>query len=110
MKKSILALSAMAALFLSGCCMTGFPTGGSVIGGGIISDHSGPGAFDIDNSVKPLKCGQATSKGIILFTTGDSSIKAAMDNGNIKKIHHVDFKTTNIFNIYTTVTTIVWGE
>ena len=49
-------------------------------------------------------------RGIILYTSGDNSIKAAMENGGIKKIHHVDFDVTNVFNLYSKVTTIVYGE
>ena len=33
-----------------------------------------------------------------------------MENGGIKKVHHVDVEMFNIFNIYSTATTIVWGE
>lgn len=106
MKKVLVSLSAVALLFLSGCCI---PRSG-VMFSSISNDQGSPGHYQIDNSVKPLKCGKATVKGIIFISSGNASIKAAMDNGGIKKIHHVDFETTNIFNIYTTVTTIVWGE
>ena len=64
----------------------------------------------VDNTVKAAKCGEARSKSIVLYTTGDSSIKAAMDAGGITKIHHIDYKVFNIFNLYSTATTIVWGE
>ena len=56
------------------------------------------------------KCGKATCKGIVFFSTGDNSIQAAMNNGGIKKIHHVDVDVFNILNLYSTATTIVWGE
>lgn len=73
-------------------------------------DVTSPDTSFIDNSVKPVKCGKATASGIICFTEGDASIKAAMDNGNIKKIHHVDYKVKNILGIVGSTTTIVWGE
>ena len=38
------------------------------------------------------------------------AFKADMENGGIKKIHHVDFDVMNIFSIYSKVTTIVYGE
>ena len=69
-----------------------------------------PDTSFIDNSVQPLKKGTATASGIILLTEGDASIKAAMDNGGIKKIHHVDYKVKNILGIVGSTTTIVWGE
>ena len=73
-------------------------------------DVGSPDTKFIDNSVKPEKVGKATASGIICFTDGDCSIKAAMENGGIKKIHHVDYKTKNIFGIYATQTTFVYGE
>ena len=96
-------------LAMTGCCM---PNGPYAVAGsmGIVADAVTPGAYAIDNSVKPVKTGTATSKGIILFTSGDNSIKAAMANGDIKKIHHVDFDVLNVFNLYSKVTTIVYGE
>ena len=96
-------------LAMTGCCM---PSGPYAVSGsqGIVADAVTPGAYAIDNSVKPVKTGTATSKGIILFTTGDNSIKAAMANGGIKKVHHVDFDVLNILNLYSKVTTIVYGE
>ena len=96
-------------LAMTGCCMPAGPyaAAGST---GIVADTVTPGAYAIDNSVKPVKTGTAISKGIILFTSGDNSIKAAMENGGIKKIHHVDFDVLNVFNLYSRVTTVVYGE
>lgn len=64
----------------------------------------------VDNSVKPLKCGTATVSGIMLFTKGDASIGAAMKNGGITKVHHIDYKVKTFFYCYSTYTTMVWGE
>ena len=110
MKKLMIGLGLAASLSFAGCA---FPSGAAITTGeacGIIVDHVAPAAFDIDNTVKAEKCGKATCKGIVCFTTGDNSIKAAMENGGIKKIHHVDIDMFNILNIYSTATTIVWGE
>ena len=73
-------------------------------------DVQSPDTSFVDNSVKPEKKGIATASGIILFVDGDASLMAAMDNGGIKKIHHVDYKVKNIFGIVGSTTTIVWGE
>ena len=73
-------------------------------------DVVSPDTSFIDNSVKPVKKGVSTASGTIFFTEGDSSIKSAMDNGGITKIHHVDYKVRNILGIVGTTTTIVWGE
>ena len=96
-------------LAMTGCCLPSGPyaTPSSM---GIVVDNVVPGAYSIDNSVKPAKVGKAETKSIILFTSGDNSIKAAMANGGIKKVHHVDFDMVNIFNLYSKMTTIVYGE
>ena len=90
----------------SGCVMVG-KTNACVP---ITLDVQSPDTAFIDNSVKPVKQGQATASGIILFVDGDASLKAAMDQGGIKKVHHVDYKVKNIFGIVGSTTTIVWGE
>ena len=112
MKKLMFAAAVAAfGIGLTGCVGIGNPSASPAIGiGGIIDDNCSPASLRIDNTVKAAKCGQATSKGIVLYTTGDSSIKAAMDNGGITKIHHVDYKVFNVFNLYSKATTIVWGE
>ena len=111
--KKLMFIAAVAALGIGvgGCVGVGGPSATTALGlGGIIDDNCSPAPFRIDNTVKAAKCGQATSKGIVIFTSGDSSIKAAMDNGGITKIHHIDYKVFNVLNIYSTATTIVWGE
>lgn len=76
----------------------------------IMLDVQSPDTGFIDNSVKPLKKGEATATGLICFTEGDASLKAAMEKGGIQKVHHVDYKVRNILGIVGSTTTIVWGE
>ena len=107
--KKLLFIAAAAAL--GGCAQVGGPSATSALGfGGIIDDNCSPASFRIDNTVKAAKCGEARSKSIVLYTPGDSSIKAAMDAGGITKVNHVDYEIKNIFNVYSEATTIVWGE
>ena len=81
---------------LGGCAQVGGPSASTALGfGGIIDNNCSPASFDIDNSVKAVKKGEATSKSIVIYTTGDSSIKAAMDAGGITKVHHIDYKVFN---------------
>lgn len=63
-----------------------------------------------DQSVGMSKVGKATTKNILGFVVdGDSSISAAMKNGGITKIHHVDVEVKN--DIFTgESTTTVYGE
>jgi hypothetical protein len=56
------------------------------------------------------KVGRATAVGIVMFAQGDASISAAMANGGITRIHHVDHETFNILGLYAKYTTIVYGE
>ena len=91
---------------LTGCVFTGPCNAPSPL----TLNVSSPEAAFVDNSVKPAKVGEATASGIILFTEGDCSIKAAMENGGIKKIHHIDYKTRNILGIVGSQTTLVYGE
>jgi hypothetical protein len=42
---------------------------------------------------------------------GDCSVQAAMQNGNISKVHHVDSEFKSYFlGIYSKFTTVVYGE
>jgi len=57
------------------------------------------------------RCGTATMSSILgIITTGDASIKAAMEAGGITKIHHIDQSCMNIFQLYATYTIKVYGE
>ena len=45
-----------------------------------------------------------------LVAIGDASIEAAMKDGGIKKIHHVDWDAKNILGIYGIYKTTVYGQ
>lgn len=100
-----MAFAALAVL-ASGCVFVGPTNAAAPLELNVVS----PDTKFIDNSVQPVKKGTATASGIICFTEGDASIKKAMENGGIKKIHHVDYEVKNIFGIVGSTTTIVWGE
>ena len=104
MKK--LLFGAVLAAAASGCVMVGKTNAAAPL----TLDVQSPDMSFVDNSVKPEKKGIATASGIIIFVDGDASLKAAMENGGIKKIHHVDYKVKNILGIVGSTTTIVWGE
>jgi len=97
------ALAVTCAALLTGCAMGHGPV-------------VAPLAFDLRGPVSagPAagsgKVGRATATGIVMFAYGDASISTAMKNGGITRIHHVDHETTNILGIYSTYTTIVYGE
>ncbi|MDX9867333.1 MAG: TRL-like family protein [Kiritimatiellia bacterium] len=106
MKKSLaLSLLCAGALMTTGCLS---PMKGNIMAV-ITVDHVASDPV-VDNTVRPAKRGQAKSTGIICFATGDASIGAAMRNGGITKVHHVDYDVKNILFIYSEVNTIVYGE
>ena len=91
---------------MSGCATT---YGGAAYGGIITSNVKGPVSVG-DQSVAPAKTGVATASAIVFFASGDASISAAMANGQIKKIHHVDNETFSVLGFFATYKTIVYGE
>ena len=74
----------------------------------ITIDMKGP--VSAGPAAKSPKVGRAEAWGILLYATGDASIAAAMNNGGITRIHHIDNETMNILGIYAKYTTIVNGE
>jgi len=58
------------------------------------------------------KVGKASCASYVwVVGTGDCSIAAAMKNGGISKIHHVDIEVKSIFfGIHEKYTTVVYGE
>lgn len=103
--KKLIGLAALAAC-ASGCVMVGPSNAMSALTLNVKS----PDTRFIDNSVKPAKVGKATASGVICFVEGDASLKAAMENGGITKIHHVDYEVKNILGIVGQTTTVVYGE
>lgn len=105
MKKLVLGVLLVAALAFTGCA-----SAPSVVNGALFTSSKGPVQV-VDNSVKPLKEGRATAKSILgLVAQGDASIAAAMANGDITKIHHVDYESNVILGIISDCTIVVYGE
>jgi hypothetical protein len=104
MKKLIALVSGMALcmLFITGCA-TSMPVGT------LYTQLQLPVATNPDTA--GAKKGIAESKSYLsLIATGDSSIHAAMENGGIKKVSHIDWEVENILGLMGTYRTIVYGE
>lgn len=57
------------------------------------------------------KVGQSTATGVMgMVAVGDASVEAAMKNGGITKVHHVDHEVLSVLGLFVTSTTIVKGE
>lgn len=64
-----------------------------------------------DTSVKPAKKGTSQARSYIgIVSQGDASIKAAMAEGGISKVHHVDYEAFNVLGFYGEHTTTVYGK
>jgi hypothetical protein len=57
------------------------------------------------------KRGEASFTSILgIIATGDASLKEAMQQGGITKVHHIDQEVTSILGIISTYKIIVYGE
>lgn len=102
---AFLLVAGLAVTFLTGCVV---PANHSVAAC-LFSEVQGPVAVG-DTDAGCGKVGKATATGIICFSTGDASIKAAMDAEGITKIHHVDEHVFSVLGLYAKYTTVVYGE
>jgi hypothetical protein len=100
-------------------CTMGLLTGcahvaGSPVNGFWFMDVSAPSWHlhaPLDAGVQATKTGEATATTILgLIATGDASVDAAMKNGGITKVHHIDIKAHNILGIIGKFTLVVYGE
>ena len=104
MKKIAMLVAAMAIVVLSGCA-TAIPRGM------ISSNMTLP--IQSTGNMKGTKQGTSTCQSIMGFVaSGDASIEAAMRDGDIKKVSHVDWKVESAipFGIKTIYTTTVYGD
>ncbi len=101
-------LIASAALCVTAVALLGGCTGVTPMNGNLYTDVKGP--VSMGTAATMPKMGTAQAIGIIGIATGDASIGAAMRNGGITKVHHVDTQVKNILGIYAEYTTVVYGE
>lgn len=105
MKKRGVALACLLPLVLLGCAAFAV----SPVSGFLYSDVKAP----LSATAYPSAPKQGTSSctsilGII--ATGDCSISAAMKQGGVTRIHHVDYHTSGVLGIVATYRVIVYGE
>ncbi|WP_369600652.1 TRL-like family protein [Hahella sp. SMD15-11] len=104
----------MSASLLSGCATNMFP-GGLTPAGVVFTNVKSPAqhlALATDAQANPMKVGKASASAVLgLFATGDNSISAAMKNGAINRVHHVDHEVNSfLFGLWLQDTTYVYGE
>lgn len=89
--------------------LMGCAAGPGVVSGVWYSNQSGPVIATGEHA--PSKVGVSKAESILgLVGQGDASISAAMENGGITKIHHVDFHTKSILGIVATSKIMVYGQ
>lgn len=104
-------LASMAAILLTGCAGIMPVTGGGAAASIFTQvDAATQNGAPVGQTLSCAKVGTAESTAIVFFATGDSSIKKAMENGGITKIHHVDCKVMYVLGLYAKYTTVVYGE
>jgi len=103
-----LLLCTVVAVMVSGCAMTSAQGPMTPATGFIYTDVKGPFATGEGASAKT---GTSECMSILGWVAlGDASLEAAMQNGGIKKVNHVDYQTMNILGIYSKLTVTVYGE
>lgn len=101
--KKILASGLIAASLALGGCASSQPYGG------LFTDLQLP--VTATSNEQGTKVGTATCKSILaMVATGDCSIEAAKQDGNITEVTHVDWKANNILGIIGNYELIVHGN
>jgi len=103
MRVLLCALALAGVVALSGCTARAI---GPVVAA-ITVDEKGPVSMGADTGTK---VGKSKAEGILVVGYGDASISAAMKDGGITKVHHVDREILNVLGIYARSETIVYGE
>lgn len=107
MKKTLLimfvALVAMGLTF--GCAGVMSPVSGTLYVG-VKAPFTATGAAGGSAKMGTAKC--SSILGIVAI--GDCSIDTAAKNGNVSKIHHVDYDAKNYLGFYASFKTMVYGD
>ena len=107
-------LACVLAVFGTGCATNVYP-GGPTVSAVFFANVTSPAqmlSVATDATARPLKTGKSTSRAIMgVAAMGDGGLNAAMKNGGITKVHHVDHNVKLIFfGVYVRDTVIVHGE
>ena len=105
MKKVVIYATLLGMLgLMSGCAIVASP-----VAGGLYTQVKAP--LTADPGASSSKVGTAMAKSILgLVAIGDASIDAAMKNGGIRRINHVDYESKSILFFYGEFKVIVYGE
>jgi len=97
----------------AGCASNVYP-GGPTIGASLYQDVVDPAQnlAVATNAATGMKRGESSSMAVLgVVAIGDAGLEAAMKNGGITKVHHVDHESMLVlYGVYVKATTIVYGE
>ena len=101
--------------FLSTGCVTNMYPGGPTPAGGIVTVVTSPAqklTVATDPEAQSIKAGEASNMAFLgLFAFGDGSTDAAMLDGGLTKVHHVDHEVISIlWGLWLQNKIIVHGE
>ena len=88
--------------------MAGCVSASSPVWGALTLDQKG--AVAVGTAATGSRVGRSKAEGIVFVGYGDASISAAMKDGGITKIHHVDNVSLGVLGVYARQETIVYGE
>lgn len=75
------------------------------------SSISAPLDTDAEGNPAAMKSGESSSSAIlVLIAFGDSSIDAAVQDGNLETIHYLDYSYLNVLGVFQKFTTRAYGE
>lgn len=101
-------------LFSTGCATNYYP-GGPTVAGMLYTEVTSPAqnlTVAVDKDAQSMRKGEASNMAILgLLAFGDAGVNAAMENGGIEKVHHVDHTVHHfLYLIYASNKTVVYGE
>jgi hypothetical protein len=101
-------------MLTSGCATNAYP-GGPTVAGIVYTEITSPAQYlsvALDKDAQPLRKGEASNMAFLgLFAFGDAGVDAAMKDGGIKKVHHVDHVIQHfLYAIFARNKTVVYGE
>jgi hypothetical protein len=79
--------------------------------GVVFSDVKAPMDTELDSTDMGTKSGEAETCSILgLVSWGDASIEEAAKNGGLQTVKHADYEFFTVLGVYSTYTTVVYGD
>lgn len=102
-RSALLALLILGTSLLTGCAATAFGPRGI-----LYTNTRGP--VSVSEAEGNSAVGRATTPILLGIATGNASVQAAMANGGITRVHHVDYEATLVLGLFGSYTVVVYGE